>query len=197
MRVSVTDIEQLAYYRRTEDMPLADLLRRLRREDPPSPQMAVGTAFHAFLEHAGECEVDTVEQDGFIFDFSNLDAEIALPEIRELKVEREIVDGVTVVGKVDAAEGKRVEDHKTSNRFDPERYQDSIQWKAYLTLLEANEFIYNVFVIYAPTKAMPDNLYRVMEFHRLPLYRYPGMDEDVRRAVTEYRDFARRYLEAA
>ena len=36
MRISVTDLDQYLYWKSAEAMPVEDLLRRLRREEPPS-----------------------------------------------------------------------------------------------------------------------------------------------------------------
>jgi len=192
IRVSVSDLDQYAWYRDHEDFPLSELLKRLRREEEPSEAMLAGTAFHTVLENIGECELNMIDQDGFTFEFV-LDAEIALPDIRELKIEQQI-NGVNLVGKVDAIEGFKVHDHKLTGRFDPERYANAMQWKAYLYLFGASVFQYNVFEHRQDRKT---GVYRVVDFHKLTLYRYDGLDDDVRSAVNEYRDFALEHLEKA
>ena len=37
----------------------------------------------------------------------------------------------------------------------------------------------------------------ITEYHELPVYRYPGMEDDVRHFVAEYAAFSRKYLTAA
>lgn len=190
LRVSVTDLDQLRYFR-SSDMELAELLARLRKEAPPSEAMLAGTAFHTILENAGLGELTEVAQDGFTFRF-DLDAEIALPRIRELKLEKVyMIDGVTVtlVGKVDALEGLTVYDHKTTSRFDAETYADAIQWRAYLDMFGANRFVYNVF-----ETTQKDDVRIVKDFHPLTFYRYPMLSADVLAALTDFVGFAREFL---
>lgn len=190
MRISVTELDQLAYFRNS-DMELSELLARLRRETPPTEAMAAGTAFHTILENAGECELDEVTQDGFTFRFE-LEAELSLPRIRELKLEKPyFIDGieVTLVGKVDALNGKTVYDHKTTSRFDAEKYMDAIQWRAYLDMFGADRFIYNVFEV-----ADKQGVRVVRDFHPLTFYRYPSLPQDVFEALSDFVGFARQHL---
>ena len=193
MRISVTDLDQLSYYRGSE-MGLSDLLARLRREDPPSPEMAAGTAFHHVLEHAqvGDA-LDEFEHDGVRFAFM-CDEEITLPPVRELfgsKVYR--VDGfdVELRGKVDGLDGKMVWDHKLTNRFDVDRYANAWQWRAYLSIFECDHFRYSLFI---RGKARGDGPIPIKEFHAVDFYRYPAMDSDLAGAIREFVNFARVHL---
>lgn len=190
LRVSATDLDQLRYFR-SSDMELSDLLARLRRETEPTEAMAAGIAFHTILENADVGELTEVTQDGYTFRF-DLDAEIALPRIRELKLEKVYrVDGidVTLVGKVDALSGLTVYDHKTTSRFDAENYADAIQWRAYLDMFGARKFIYNVFEV-----AEKDGIRIVRDFHELPLYHYPALHSDVMESLSDFVGFAREHL---
>lgn len=195
MRVSVTDLESYRYYLASEDMTLDDILRRLRREEPPSPNMLAGTAFHKLLEDAPvtllESGIETAEVDDFRFRF-DLDAELALPDIREIKAAEEYdVNGlpVTLVGKVDALSGIRVDDHKLTGRFDAEKYTDSVQWRAYLMLFKAHRFTYNVFTG-APDK---DGVWVIRAFDQLDLYRYGDMEKEVMALLADYVAFAAKH----
>lgn len=197
MRVRVTDVDQLRYYLRSEDMPLEDLLRRLRREEPPSDKMRAGTAFHAVLENAAHGgELDAVEHDGFWFRFE-LDAEIALPDVKELLGRKEyLIDGypVTLSGKVDAIHGLTVYDHKLTGRWDAESYADAFQWRAYLSMFGGQHFTYNVFV--GREEARTGD-WVIREYHPITFHRYDGLEEDVRRDLRIFVDFAREYLQTA
>lgn len=191
MRISVTDVDSFRYYQRSEDMTLDDILRRLRHEEPATPAMEAGRAFHRFLETHDGGEVDHCEVDGFRFHFE-LDAEISLPPVREIKAEFPVVvDGVpvTLVGKVDAIHGKRVDDHKLTSRFDAERYADAFQWRAYLHIFGADAFRYNVF-----TGSETKHGWVIRAYDELPLYRYPGLERDVMRMLREFVDFAREHM---
>ncbi|HBS81513.1 MAG TPA: hypothetical protein DD989_23100 [Pseudomonas sp.] len=190
MRVSVTDLDQLRYYQNS-DMELGDLLARLRRETPPTRAMAAGTAFHDLLEHSAEVELVDVEHQGFRFVF-DLDAEIAIPTMREIKVEKVYRVGstdVTLVGMVDAIEGGAGYDHKLTARFDAERYANAIQWRAYCDIFRCQRFTYNVFV----AKDEGDRIL-VRSFEPLTFWTYPGLHRDLMTSLREFVDFAHEYL---
>ncbi len=67
MRLHVTDLDQLLWFRKIEDMTTEELVARLRRESPPNRAMAMGTAWHSVLEEPPEDELLLVERDGFTF----------------------------------------------------------------------------------------------------------------------------------
>ena len=190
VRVSVTDIDSYCYWRSSEyDF---DLLARLRKEEPPNEAMRAGSAFHKALENGREGKVDYLEADGYRFILPlGMDISIALPTIRELKVEREIpVQGLTVtlVGKVDAMFGTTIYDHKTAGKFDAdkiEQFSDSYQWRMYLWQLDADRFVWNVFV----TSPLGPQEYSIDDFHLLAQCRYRGMAEDCAAKLNEFLDF--------
>lgn len=181
IRLSVTDLDSYLYWKRTEDMDFESLLKRLRGEEPPGQNMLAGRAFHKLLETATPgSEFFAQKVDGFRFDFA-IDEEIAVPVARELKGEVLLhtpSGPVTLVGKVDGLTGCVVNDWKLTEKFDAERYADSYQWRAYMMMFAAQQFIYDVFVC----RYDDDRVY-VFDYHRLPLYAYPGLAEDVRREV--------------
>jgi hypothetical protein len=181
IRLSVTDLDSMLYWRESEDMDFEALLTRLRGQEPPGPNMLAGRAFHKLLENASEGgEWFAAEQDGIRFDFA-IDEEIALPTIRELKAEYlfQTPSGpVTLVGKVDGLQGITVHDYKLTERFDAERYADSYQWRSYLLMFGAERFVYDVFVCRYDSARV-----YVFDYHRLPVCAYPGMAEDVYREV--------------
>lgn len=187
MRISVSDVDQYLYYMRDEDMTLDELLRRLRRETPKTESMLAGTAFHRFLETAALGEVADFISDGFRFRL-DLDAEVSLPRIRELKGIRHY-GPVDLVGVVDAIHGSTVYDHKLSGRFDPERYTDAFQWRAYIAMFKADKFVYNVF-----TAKKDGDAWAITALDTLPLYRYDGLERDVERTLNEFVQFANQHL---
>lgn len=188
LRLSVTDLDSFRYWQQAEDeyMDTAALLRRLRREEPPSREMAAGKALHSLLEHGTEAVLETSVADGIKFYFT-LDAALTLPPIRELKGERVYqtpVGPVTLVGKVDGLSGLSVLDYKLTSKFDAERYMESYQWRCYLSIFGARRFDYLVFVGYEELGE-----WEVRELHPLTFYRYAGMDEDVAGAVSQFAEF--------
>lgn len=182
IRISASDLESLRYWKNDEDSTLEDLLRRLRHEEPPSEQMEAGRAFAKFMEHAREAEVQSAEIDGWEF-FFDLEAEMKISPIRELKAEvvYETPYGpVTLVGMVDGLHGLMVVDQKLTGRWDPEKYMDSLQWRCYLDMFKAKRFRYDIFVgKYAGRRIT------ITEYHPMDFWAYPGMEQDVRAALTE------------
>ena len=193
MLFRVSEVESFRQWRDDEEAELDVLLARLRGESPPTEAMAAGTAFHAALEHAQVGEVDQLKANGYTFTIA-ADVELALPAIRELRARKTYtVDGAPVVitGQLDAIEGKRVEDHKTTGRFDPERYLDGYQWRLYLEIFGADVFRWNIFEIAEGEHPLD---WTVRAFHRLEQYRYPAMGDDCLRLVTDLARFARIHL---
>ncbi|WP_152640345.1 hypothetical protein [Xanthomonas sp. MUS 060] len=194
MRVSATEIDAFRYYRDNEEAELDPLLAQLRRQMEPTEPMLAGRAFHKALELAEPGEVGVFEQDGYRFEIAT-DADIDIPDVRELKATRDyVIDGfsVTLVGMVDAIHGRRVDDHKTTARFDPERFLDSYQWRIYLEVFGADEFRWNVFE-WSNSERDPKT-YVIRAVHPLTMYRYPGLAGDVERELEAFVTFARQHL---
>ena len=175
IRLSVTDLDQYLYWLSMEDEGPEWLINRLTTFEP-SPAMAAGSAFHDAMERLTN-SVSLLVHDGYKFNIV-CDAEMSLPSQRELKIEREILPGIVLVGKIDALDGNRIIDYKLTERLDAERYFDSMQWRAYLTLFETNEFEYSIF------EGSPDRGreldYTIHAHHSLKFYSYNGMADDVK-----------------
>lgn len=194
MRASVTDLDQFLYWKQSEDMPIEELIGRLRKLTPPSPEMYAGIALHSALETATDGRFTHLEVNGLRFIFE-IEGELQLPEFREVKAEKvQIVRGipVTLVGKVDALHGRRVDDHKTTSRLDFERYFAGYQWRYYLDIFDADRFRWNVFEIREDSKE-PDT-YIVHGFHQAEQARYPGMADDCAALLDEFVQFAQIHL---
>lgn len=196
IRLRVTDLESYRYWKDSEEADLAKLLADLSHTSPPTPRMQAGQAFAKFFEHADPGTMPGAEVDGWRFYF-DLDDSIDLPPIRELMAEEvfETPSGpVTLVGKVDGIQGLTVRDQKLTEKWDAEKYLDSLQWRAYLVMFQANRFIYDVFVgrYHEGAQAVT-----VHEYHCMPFYAYPNMRADVERAVCELAEIKARHLPAA
>lgn len=191
IRLSVTDLDSYLYWRGNEDMALEGLVQRLRGQEPPTEVMLASRVFHKVLEKAVEGELQTVTADGYTFVFA-LDGELTLPQLRELKGERlfDTPSGpVTLVGKVDGLHGHTINDWKLTERFDVERYADSYQWRSYLLMFGATRFVYDAFQCRYDGPRVT-----IYEHHRLPLNSYPGMAEDVTRAVCGLAEIVAKYV---
>ena len=207
MKYRVSNVERFRQFETDEEIELADLIADIKGESEPSDRMLVGTAFHKCLEDVVPgIDFDSLEANGVRFTFSDeFDFEVC--PIRELRAARTfVVDGepITISGQVDAIHGKRIEDHKTTGRFDPERYIDGYQWRLYLSIFGATEFRWNVFEIKEvdstkPTHGfdIPPPEFQVFAQHRLTQYRYPTMEADCQALVERFARFVREHVEVA
>jgi hypothetical protein len=194
IRLSVTDLESLRYFKSAEDATLDKLLLDLAHVSAATPKMEAGGAMAKFFETV-DCEsvVGNVTVDGWTLCFA-LDDAIDLPQVREMKIEQEFKTPsglVTLVGKVDGFHGVTVRDQKLTESLDAEgRYIESLQWRAYLTMLGAKRFVYDVFV---GKVVEEERTVLVREYHKLPFYAYPEMQADVTRAVCELAEVVARH----
>lgn len=188
MLFRVSEIEQYRQWRDDEEAEIATLIARLRGQEQPSEAMLAGTAFHKALERSGLGEAATLEQDGRRF-LIECDIALALPEIRELRASK-AYGPLTATGQVDAIHALRIEDHKTTARFDPDRYLDGYQWRFYLDIFGARVFRWNIFEM----RPIDDRVYSVYGHHTLEQCAYPGMHEDCARLAGELFDFSTTHL---
>ena len=188
MLFRVSEVESYRQFRNDPDAELGTLLAWLRNEVPPSQAMLAGTAFHDVLEHADVGELSTAESQGFKF-IIEVDTRLALAPIRELRQSKQF-GGLTITGKLDVLDGLRVEDHKTTGRFDPDRYLTGYQWRYYLSIFGAQVFRWNVFEM----REVEPMTYLVHKFHTLEQCRYPAMESDCEQLVGELEQFARQHM---
>ena len=188
MLFRVSEVESFRQFREDEEAELAEFLTCMRGGMPASQAMLAGTAFHDVLEHAQPGELVTAESQGFKF-IVEVDTTIALSPIRELRASKQF-SGLTITGKLDALDGLRVEDHKTTGRFDPDRYLAGYQWRLYLSIFGAQVFRWNVFEM----REVEPMTYLVHKFHTLEQCRYPEMETDCERLAGELEQFARTHM---
>ncbi len=198
MSFRVSNVEAFRQWRDDEESDLDALLSKLNGTFQPSPSMLAGTAFHRALEESktGD-EADTLTALGHTF-LIRADINLHIPDIREVRADKTyVVDGqqIRISGQLDTISGKRVDDHKTTGRFDPERFMSGYQWRLYLDIFGADVFRWNVFEM-SPVEAddMPANTWEVFAFHSLTQYRYPGLPADCQRLVDDFARFVRAYL---
>lgn len=181
LRISATTLEAFRRWQDSDDPPYV-FIDALYKRIEPTEAMRAGTAFHKILENAENVTLDRVEMNGFIFDFSDMEGEIVLPKIREFKFTKQaIIDGVniTYVGVVDAMDGLTVYDHKLTFRTKPEDYEDSMQWRCYLSWLGLKKFTYNLFQKGYTTANEPQNLIKVKDLSQITFCSYPEMDAEI------------------
>lgn len=179
MRARVSNLESFRRWREDEDKSVADFLASLSA--PPSPAMEAGTAFHKALELAKPGDYDNLYASGYTFQMP--DCTLVLPEIRELRGFANY-GPLQVTGCVDILVGKRIEDHKTTARFNAERYIEGYQWRFYLDLFGADVFRWNVFEI----REIKPYVFEVADPQALEQHRYPGLHRDCERLAAQFYD---------
>jgi hypothetical protein len=201
----VSNVESFRQYEQDEEAEADDLIANIRGEKAPSAAMLAGTAFHKALELAQAGDVsERVEALGHVFTFA-CDVEVEAAPVREMRASKTyMVDGepITISGQVDALFGKRIDDHKTTGRFDPERYIAGCQWKLYLDIFGADLFRWNVFELQQVESTtatdgfdLPPPEYEVIAQHTLEQFSYPTMGADCQRLVERFARFVRERIE--
>lgn len=169
-------------------MPVGVLINQIL-DSKPTEAMLKGTAFHKFLEHAQTGESELAEVDGYTFAFVG-DFDLYLPQMREWRKGKDY-GGIIVSGQCDAIEGKTMYDHKTTERFDAEKYLDSWQHRFYLDIFGADRFVWNVWEM---NELKEPKSYGVHHLHKLEQYRYPELEADCTALALEYLDFAHKFM---
>ncbi len=188
MLTRVSNIETWRRWRADEGATPADLVARLTSFQP-TENMLAGTALHKALELARYGVHERLEANGYTFLMP--DASLELPRVRELRCFGQF-GPLRVTGQVDATEGKRVDDHKSTAMFNAEGYWDGCQWKFYLDIFEADVFRWNVFPL-TPVRGQ-DKTYRVSEPQILEQCRYPGLHDDCMTLARGFYDFAAQHM---
>lgn len=187
MLARVSNIETFRRWRMDEESTDQDLIDAIT-DHAPTPAMLAGTAFHAGLEAAEEGESGVMLVGDYQFHL-NIDIEIALPRQREIRA-RKSYGPLTVTGKFDALDGLTIIDHKTTARFDAEKYIAGCQWKFYLDIFGCQKFRWNVFEM----REVEPLVYDVFAFHQLEQMRYPGMHDDCMKLALDFHDTVSRLM---
>ncbi|WP_227430455.1 hypothetical protein [Psychrobacter sp. I-STPA6b] len=188
-RVSVTHLDSYQYFL-DSDMTEQELYDRLFGAYTPTPAMSAGTAWHKILENYLRNPSGIYQQDSFTFDISKLNdtdevqvVNLGKPWEREQKHVVQLIDGVDLVGKIDVETPYAVIDHKLTGSYNPERYLNAWQWRAYLAMRGKNRFIYQVFECKPVTKY--GQVVEIKDYHTLDMYAYDGMIDDVKDCLND------------
>lgn len=190
--ISVSNLELYRMWRGSEDLDLEWLLRRLRGEEPQTEAMKAGEALHKALEESPAGETSVLNSGTYRF-YIQCDCSIELPQARELKIEKEY-GGLTVRGRVDDLTGKRITDYKSTASFDADRLLEGYQWRYYLDMLNADSFVWKVFVM-QPFGDFTENgdlihSYEITQAHELSQHRYDALEEDCAKLAADFLAFA-------
>lgn len=190
--VSVSNLELFRWWRSSDDLGLEWLLRRLRGEEPQTVAQAAGEALHRALESCSPGETAQLSSGAFRF-YVRCDCQVELPQARELWIEKQYGD-LVVRGRVDGLAGKTVTDYKTTSAFDADRLMEGYQWRFYLDMLEADRFVWQVFVMDAFGDFAEGgelvHCYEIYQVHELTQHRYEGLERDCAELTVEFWEFA-------
>lgn len=189
----VSNVEAFRQFEMDDEAEPSVFIDELLHGFEPSAAMQAGSAFHKALEDAPTGLIaDSLEAMGHVFTFRG-DFVVRLPVIRELRASKTyMVDGQPIVisGQVDGIEGLRIDDHKTTSRFDPDRYLNGYQWRLYLDIFGASVFRWNVFEL----NELDVLTYEVRDQHTLEQHRYPALGADCQRLVERFARFVREHV---
>lgn len=190
----VSNVEAFRQFEQDDEADPVQFIDELLHGFAPSAAMQAGTAFHKALELAvPDVTAKELRSEGHVFTFRG-DFEMRLSAIRELRASKTyMVDGhpILISGQVDAIEGLRIDDHKTTSRFDPDRYLTGYQWRLYLDIFGASVFRWNVFEL--NELDLPGH-YEVRDQHTLEQYRYPALGADCQALVERFARFVREHV---
>lgn len=179
----------------------ADLVDRLHRGQwaddatPPEWYIDAGTAWHKAMSLEPAEELEELRRPGqlgyyggnrlFWFDQDDFCRAVAHvgPGVRELTARLDVCDFAGHVVQMEATAdvvcGLDMQDHKTKfSPADPEDYEESLQWRAYLLLHEGVRFTYNLFEMKDPDQG-EHGFVRLKDVYSFSLYPYRGMRSDV------------------
>lgn len=185
----VSNVDAFRKWRLTEDVPVSALVQSITGH-VETESMRVGTAFHKAMECASYGPREVLRANGCTFVLP-VNAQVRVPIAREIRKSR-VYGSLRVTGKVDAICGSTIWDHKTTARFDAERYIEGYQWRYYLDIFGCDEFVWNLFEMKADTTH--EDTFIVTDVHYLSQYRYPSLHADCLALALEYAQFADRHL---
>lgn len=185
----VSHVAAFARWRDDQDADEVGWLINQIRSNEETEAMRKGTAFHKALETIpDEWEGSELSALGYTFVFT-ADVEISLPKTREVRNSKDY-GGIVVSGQADLLGGREIKDHKSTARFEAEKYLEGWQWRYYLDIFGADAFTW---LVWEMDEIQPLT-YEVFGFHQLTQYRYPELERDCRDLALDFKRFADRFI---
>lgn len=197
LHISPSNIESYLYYKHSDYKTLEEIKEEIAGKRVETIDMQMGTAWHHVMERIKPGAHQEIHQDGFIF-YVDCDETVPVGGAVELKLTKTYhVKGyeVMVHGRGDEALGKIGTDHKLTTKFDFDvwdRYQRAFQWRYYLDALDADTFIYRLYLKQWSQK-QPE-VVRITDVMPLRFDRYEGMDADIQLLLADFIEFAEEHL---
>ena len=203
--ISAGDLDAWDYYVSNDEVSAASFLERLNRVGGETLPMVIGKAFHSSIELAMMLARDCCTELDVHFDhLAKAEISFTVPNLIQLPSYNIIEQDVGFVfdtpsgwvelrGVIDGLRGNTLKELKTTRSFKAERYQDSWQWRAYLSAMGEgyDRLDYEVFqVAYgAPQErayeADEPFSVEVRENHTVSCWRYPDLLRDLRSVCSQ------------
>jgi len=181
LNLRVTDLDAYRHYLNSE-MTESEFIERINRKSKPNEAMLAGSAWHKIMENADSDLDGTIEQDGFKFRIL-CDDVISIPQVTEIRAGIVYdMNGLYVhlTGGCDGITGIKITDHKLTFNPNLERYADSMQWRSYLKIYDADVFEYIVYCAKQNQEFI--DIYSVS---KITFFSYPHMGNDVFEATRD------------
>lgn len=155
-RVTATMLEAFRRYRDGEYMTYEDMVNVIKGTTEPNEAMLLGSAVHEVLEHYSpyQEQPDFRTSLGHNIDMSSITEHHPWLDsgwLREVETAKGLDMGGEIIHlkcKADAIASTTVIDHKITTKPITDsmiqRYQDSMQWRAYLFAFGCGQFMYNI-----------------------------------------------------
>ncbi len=198
IQTRVTTIEAYRRAVATEWGTESELIDMVKGSFKPNAHMEAGTAFHAILAEPNSYlttdggEDVWFESKGYTFNVSQMEGSIkhvgdGFCEVPGSRVFDTLHGHVKVNGTCDRISGKTIRDAKaTFTTPSAANYEQSMQWRLYLLLFEADCFVYDLFAFSEPK----DGFCNLRDIVSFKLYRYPSLEDDCNRWVRSFVDWA-------
>ena len=206
-RVTATMLEAFRRYKDNEYMSFFDMVASIKGTTEENDAMRLGTAVHEVLEHYpyGNAKYDWFTRLNYVDTRGHNIGTAGIAQhhewlddswLREVPTEKGIAmaDGTVLYlkCKADAVAGTTVVDHKVTtkpiNDAMIQRYQDSMQWRAYLFAFGASQFMYNILQM-----ENEDGVWYVKANEQAYMSDYPTMGLDVVDMVHELYEFTKKH----
>jgi len=189
LRINATLLESFRLYRQTEWFDESELIASIKGEFLPTPAIRLGRAYHSCVEQPQLSLAGFYERDGFRFEPKAIDemrTRILPGGLFEVKTTKTLsieADDVTLVCKCDHIVGSHIDEFKTSDRFDADRYLASVQWRVMAWLFEASSVGYHVATLAEDDE---DDMVRLKGIESMNVFPYAGLEGDCRELVHEF-----------
>jgi hypothetical protein len=167
-------------------------------------QVHAGTAIHKAIEKhnllKGKIGTQTTPINEWEIKLCIDPININIPNEDTEKFIKGIIGGILINGKYDAKDHEKIHDIKTTSKIDLDSYKNSYQWKMYLVMTGLKRFVYDIFQVRFDEKKpyekdanghkiLNRKLVEIVNYERLELDFYNGLDVECHQFVAEFNDY--------